>query len=215
MKYEIDARRPESFRPSYPEEFDLFSHLELTAAIPQALFAVTTWKGNGMPNVCPHAWSCFHGGPTAFFAVLGNLYQTTHTYENLRREGAFCVNFLSLRHYDGLMRTIRHNGDGEDEFQTGGFTLEEGRHVHAPRIGESFLVLECRLDSLRDLSGAGLAAMAVGRVLGAAVEEAYVRDLTLRHGPEGFPLLFPGPQDLATGAPSPTGLATLEIRRYD
>lgn len=59
-------------------EFELFSHFEVTAGIPTVLFAITTWKESGQPNVCFHSWSCFHGDKTAFFAVMGNLYQHTH-----------------------------------------------------------------------------------------------------------------------------------------
>lgn len=80
MKIEIEKDFPQYFKPAYPEEFELFSHFEVTAGIPTVLFAVTTWKENGKPNVCFHSWSCFHGDKTAFFAVMGNLYQHTHTY---------------------------------------------------------------------------------------------------------------------------------------
>ena len=69
MKIEISKEFPQYFKPSYPEEFELFSHLETTAAIPTVLFAITTWKENRKPNVCFHAWSCFYGDKTAFFAV--------------------------------------------------------------------------------------------------------------------------------------------------
>lgn len=70
MKIEIGKDFPKYFKPSYPEEFDLFSHFEVTAGIPTVLFAITTWKENGEPNVCFHSWSCFHGDKTAFFAVM-------------------------------------------------------------------------------------------------------------------------------------------------
>ena len=73
MKIEIGRDFPQHFRPSYPEEFELFSHFEVTAGIPTVLFAITTWKENGKPNVCFHSWSCFHGDKTAFFVVMGNL----------------------------------------------------------------------------------------------------------------------------------------------
>ncbi len=75
MKIEIEKDFPQYFKPAYPEEFELFSHFEVTAGIPTVLFAITTWKENGKPNVCFHSWSCFHGDKTAFFAVVGNLYQ--------------------------------------------------------------------------------------------------------------------------------------------
>ena len=69
MKIEIGKDFPQYFKPAYLEEFDLFSHFEVTAGIPTVLFAVTTWKENGKPNVCFHSWSCFHGDKTAFFAI--------------------------------------------------------------------------------------------------------------------------------------------------
>ena len=86
MKIEIKKEFPKYFKSSYPEEFELFSHFETASAIPQVLFAITTWKENGKPNVCFHSWSCFHGDKTAFFAVMGCLYQKTHTYSNIKRE---------------------------------------------------------------------------------------------------------------------------------
>ena len=84
MKIQIGKDFPAYFQPAYPEEFELFHHFETTAGIPNVLFAITTWKENGKPNVCFHGWSCFHGDKTAFFAVMGNLYQHTHTYQNIR-----------------------------------------------------------------------------------------------------------------------------------
>ena len=51
MKIEIGTDFPKYFKPLYPEEFDLFSHFEVTAGIPTVLFAITTWKENG-PAKC-------------------------------------------------------------------------------------------------------------------------------------------------------------------
>lgn len=106
MKIEIGKEFPKYFKPAYPEEFELFSHFEVTAGIPTVLFAITTWKENGQPNVCFHSWSCFHGDKTAFFAVMGNLYQHTHTYANIQRDKCFCINFLPISYYDKLVETI-------------------------------------------------------------------------------------------------------------
>ena len=123
MKIEIEKDFPQYFKPSYPEEFELFSHFEVSAGIPTVLFAITTWKENGKPNVCFHSWSCFHGDKTAFFAVMGNLYQHTHTYANIKREKCFCINFLPISYYDKLVDTIKHNDMETDEFAVGHFTL--------------------------------------------------------------------------------------------
>ena len=214
MKIEVGLERPERFRPAYPEEFELFSHFEVTAGIPTVLFAITTWKENGKPNVCFHAWSCFHGDRTAFFAVMGGLYQHTHTYANIQRDRCFCINFLPLSAYDRLVETIRCNDPETDEFAAGGFTLARAKTVRAPVIEEAFLQVECTLEETKDLSGAGITAMVVGRVRHMSVEAAYGQGYA-GYGREGFMLVAPAPQDLVTGAPNASAIATVRIEKYD
>ena len=215
MKIEIGKEFPGYFKSLYPEEFQLFSHFETTAAVPGALFAITTWKENGKPNVCLHSWSCFHGDKTAFFAVMGNLYQHTHTYANILRERCFCVNFLPISCYDRLTETIFHNEYDSDEFQTGDFTLEDARTIHAPVIREAFLTMECTLRDVQDLSGAGMAAMVIGEVQHMSVEEDYAQGYAKRYGKEGFMMLVPSPQNLVTGEPDLSAIGTVKIEKYD
>ena len=215
MKIQIGEAFPDYFQPAYPEEFQLFSHFETAAAIPSPLFALTTWKENGKPNVCFHAWSCFHGDKTAFFAVMGNLYQHTHTYANILRERCFCINFLPIRYYDRLVDTIQNNAYDMDEFQAGGFSLSEAKTIHAPAIEEAFINMECTLKSAQDLSGAGSTAMIVGEVQHISVAEEYAQGYERRYGRDGFMLLIPAPQDLRTGAPAQSAIATLRIERLD
>lgn len=215
MKIEIGKEFPGYFKSLYPEEFQLFSHFETTAAVPGALFAITTWKENGKPNVCLHSWSCFHGDKTAFFAVMGNLYQHTHTYANILREKCFCVNFLPVSCYDRLTETIFHNDYDSDEFQTGDFILEEARTIHAPVIREAFLTMECTLRDVQDLSGAGMAAMVIGEVQHMSVEEDYAQGYAKRYGKEGFMMLVPSPQNLVTGEPDLSAIGTVKIEKYD
>ena len=215
MKLQVGTERPGHFQPGYPEQWDIVSHLECAAGIPQALFAITTRKENGRPNVCFHSCSCFHGDKTAFFAVLGGLFQHTHTYANILREGVFCLNFLPLSAYEGLCKTILYNQEDLDEIQAGGFTLEPAATLDVPCIRESFLQLECTLEEAKDLSGAGITAMVTGRVRQVRVEEAYAKALDRRYGPAGFMLLASASQNLQTGQASPSRILTLNIARYD
>ena len=215
MKIKINKEFPQYFKSAYPEEFELFSHFETTAGIPTVLFAITTWKANGKPNVCFHSWSCFHGDKTAFFAVMGNLYQHTHTYANIQREGCFCINFLPFSAYDRLVATIHCNDAETDEFAVGGFTLIEAETIHAPMIQEAFITMECTLKEIMDLSGAGTCAMVIGKVEQVSVEETYAQGYAQRYGKDGFMLLIPAPQNLVTGEPNQSAIATLQIEKYD
>lgn len=93
MKIEIWKDFPQYFKPSYPEEFELFSHFEVTAGIPAVLFAITTWKENEKPNICFHSWSCFHGDKTAFFAVWEIYISTLILMPTLKGKNAFVSTF--------------------------------------------------------------------------------------------------------------------------
>lgn len=215
MKIEISKDFPQYFQPLYPEEFELFSHFEVTAGIPTVLFAITTWKANGKPNVCFHAWSCFHGDKTAFFAVMGNLYQHTHTFANLQREKCFCINFLSMRYYDNLVNTITNNDEETDEFAAGKFTISPAKTIHSPMIKEAFINLECTVKEVQDLSGAGITAMVIGQVQHASVATEYARGYPERYSKEGFMLLVPAPQNLLSGKPNPSAIATVNLEKFD
>ena len=215
MKIEIGKQFPPYFRSRYPQEFELFSHFETTAGIPTVLFAITTWKENRRPNVCFHAWSCFHGDKTAFFAVMGNLYQHTHTYANIKRERCFCINFLPLRDYDQLVNTIHQNDYEADEFAAGNFTLAKAKTIHAPVIQEAFINMECTLKEMQDLNGAGMTAMVIGEVQHMSVAHEYAQGYQLRYGKDGYMMLIPAPQNLLTGESNLSAVATVKIEKYD
>lgn len=49
------------------------------------------------------------GTKPPFFAVMGNLFQHTHTFANIQREQCFGINFLPISAYDALVNTIHQN----------------------------------------------------------------------------------------------------------
>lgn len=185
----------------------MFSHLEYACGIPSILYAVTTYKENGLGNVCCGAWASFPGDGGGFYAPVP-LPASTHTLANIRRTGEFCVNFLPVRHFDALMRTVRQNGMEDDEFTEGGFTPEPAHTVGAPRIAESFLTLECRAERIEALSDSGRMMLVKGRVLNAVSAPDHAQGVDKRYGPEGFVLNINEPRNLLahhSDAPSAPG----------
>ena len=92
--------------------------------------------------------------------------------------------------------------------------MTEAKEIHAPKIEEAFLSLECTLRSVEDLSGAGITAMVTGQVVHATVDEAYAKGYE-KYGEDGYMLLVPAPQNLITGEPEQSGISTVEIQRLD
>ncbi len=82
-------------------------------------------------------------------------------------------------------------------------------------IEEAFLQMECTLKDIQDLSGAGQAAMVIGEVVHLAVSDEYATGYAPRYGKDGFMLLVPAPQDLVTGKPQQSAIATVHIEKYD
>lgn len=211
MKMELGEKRPIHFPEEWPGQYDIFSFMEFACGIPQLLFAITTTKANGKPNVCFHAWTSFTGDPSGYFAVVGNLFKEGHTYQNIARTGEFVINFFGKQHYDACLQTITHNQDADDEMAAGGFTSEASRTVAPPRIGEAFLCMECTLEKEVELSAGSRAPLLVGRVRHIAMEEAYAKGIDKKYGEDGFMLNIDSPLDWSTGKGAPTGLAVCKV----
>jgi flavin reductase (DIM6/NTAB) family NADH-FMN oxidoreductase RutF len=212
VKLEISDIRPDNFIDRWPGEFEVFSHYEMALGIPHALFLITTVKENGQPNACFQSWSSFCGDSGGYFA-LTPLLQKTHTYHNILRTREFCLNFLSARYFDACYQTVFHNEEDTDEIAVGGFTAEPGQRISVPRIREAFLALECVYESQLDLSGKGLSALMIGKVVWAAMEDDYVNGSAKKYGPDGFMYYLTELEDFATGDKSTRKVGSLNVIR--
>ncbi len=220
MKIEIGAQKPANFKTYWDGQYEVFSHFDYACGIPSVLFAITTVKENGKPNVCFHAWSNFTGDGSGFFAVVGGLYRHSHTYANILRTGEFVINFIGQAYYDACMATIAQNDADTDEFAVAGFTQEPAKTLSCPRIKEAFLSLECRLENEMDLSDAGTIALLIGRVQHIAMQEEFAAHLEAgnpgaKYGDEGFMFNIHSPKNLVTGVGEASGLAVLKVVRTD
>ena len=213
MKYEIGTEKPEIFTTTWPGQYEVFSHYEFTCGIPHLIFAITTYKENGLPNICLHSWSCFQGDEGGYYAILAGLGPYTHTFANIKRTGEFGINFLDKKYYDALIKTIASNKEDADEFEIGGFTQKKASVINVPLMNESFLSLECKAENIIDISKAGKSAMIIGKVVNAFVEEEYAKGIDQKYSQEGFMFNIHSPKIITTGEDGPTGIGTLRVDR--
>lgn len=171
MKQEISVTQPEYLIEDWPGKYDVFSWLEYIVTVPNPIFFVTTRKANGAPNANLNAWGFLigeKGNYSSLMAVLDN----SHTYENILREGEWCLCFPSFQYYRQCFETIRLNQPDNDEITDSGFTVELPKCVQAPRIAECLINLECRLEWHRPLYENSHFHLFVGRVLHLAMDES-------------------------------------------
>lgn len=73
--------------------------------------------------------------------------------------------------------------------------------------------MECVFDSQRDLSGKGISALVIGRVVRAAIDANYMNGSEKKYGPDGFMYYLYDLDDLATGDKGTRKVASLNVIR--
>lgn len=215
MKLEFLSQKPDYFQEEWPGHYDIFHWFEFVCGIPHMLFMISTYKNNGQPNACLHSWSSFSGDGDAFYAVMPGILQKSHTYQNILRTKEFCINFLSTDYLEMCQKTISTNDIETDEFAAGGFTIETGKVINAPRIKESFLSLECSLEMETDLSQKGISALIIGKVQAIALDEKFAENVWKRYGKEGFMFNIHQPKNPLNAAGTRSGIGVIDvIKKY-
>ncbi len=142
MKQEF-SKIPDTFKPTWPEEFKMFSWQDFLTAIPAPLFVATSYKSNGKENACLQSWSTFVGVWEKFICIIGSVNKRGHFYTTLQEKKCCVLNFPSRNIYDKCTLTIKNNDFNDDEITKSGLTAEKAVSVNAPRIKECFLNIEC------------------------------------------------------------------------
>ena len=170
MKHEIQIGTPENLEEIWPGSYQLFSWLEYVVTIPHPIFVITTRKANGEPNACLHSWGFLVGDRDNYTSILGVL-DYYHTYENIIREGEWCLNYPSVDDYEKCFETIHVNEADNDEITAAGLTVEAAQVIRAPRIAECQINLECQLEWHRPLYDNSQWRLVAGRVVHVAMDE--------------------------------------------
>ncbi len=213
MKIEIGKTKPENFKEHWPGQYEVFHHFEYACGIPSILFAITTRKENGKPNVSFSGWSSFSGDGSGFYAVMPGMLHHTHTYSNILRSGEFVINFINKDYFDFCIKTINDNADDTDEISAGGFTEEQSTSIDCPRLKEAFLSLECKLE--KDIPMSEISSIFVGKVVHMAADENYANGIDEKYGENGFMLNIHSPKSLMTGEGKSSAVAVCKIMRIN
>lgn len=214
MSFEHGNTKPESIQASWPEQYEVFSWPADVTAIPHVIFMVTTLKENGLPNAALQGWSCFAGEGDDYYVIMTTLMTHTHTYQNIKRTGEFCVNFLATDYVDQCKESIRLNDESNDEIVTSGFTPEPSHAIQSPRIQESFLKLECQYEWEKELQPDSRCRLVCGKVRHIAASDDYARSaVTDRYGKDSFMFHLMAMKDPYTGEHIPGGIGHIELTR--
>ncbi|NQT60611.1 MAG: flavin reductase [Bacteroidetes bacterium] len=211
MNFEHNNVKPEYFKENWEGKWKVFSWLEFVCAIPHVLFMVTTLKANGLSNAAFQSWSSFTGEDDNYYVIMSGVMKHTHTYQNIKRDKEFCVNFLNAKYLEQCWKTIKEHNIDNDEISAGGFTLEESKSIKVPRINESFLKMECEYEWEKELCPNSHNITICGKVKHVSVNEYFAKAITKdKYGKDGFMFNLHNPMNPFTGEYFGGGVGILE-----
>ena len=200
------------FKENWPGQYDYFSWMEFVAVVPQPLFLITTYKDGGVPNACFHSWGFWAGNKDGYLCLF-SLSTGGHTYQNIKKNKAWCVNYPSAAYQKQCFDTIELRDDAADEITGAGFTAEPCTKVHAPRIAECFLNLECEYLWEKDLYPNHM--LIAGKAVNLAIDEE-AGNMDVKERFEKYPLMYNvhEPLQIDSGKCQDSMLGMLKLMNY-
>lgn len=168
------------FNPIDVPQRDLYKLL-IGAVVPRPIAWVSTISPDGVPNLAP--FSFFNGvasnPPSLVFSV--SYRETTHqpkdTLANLQASGDFVVNMVTEPLATAMNITAGEYPPEVDEFQRAGLTPIPSIQVSAPRVAESPVQFECRLNQIVPIGeGPGSARLVIGTIVYIHIADAIYRE---------------------------------------
>jgi flavin reductase (DIM6/NTAB) family NADH-FMN oxidoreductase RutF len=119
-----------------------------TLVVPRPIGWLSTRGADGTPNLAPYSYfNAVAGAPMMVAASVGRRRDGApkDALATIRESGAFCVNIVTERHLEAMVRTAGDYPPHMDEFEIAGLALAEAESVAAPYVADAPAVLECTL----------------------------------------------------------------------
>ena len=132
--------------------FSEIHKLMIGSIVPRPIALVSTTSKDGNNNVAP--FSYFNGvcsnPPTIMFAPARRGWDghEKDTLVNIRNNQEFVINIVSESFAEKMVKCSTDFDLNVDEFQVSGLTPESSSKVSPPRVKESKINLECKLDQI-------------------------------------------------------------------
>ena len=129
--------------------------LMIGSIVPRPIALVSTISKKSIKNVAP--FSYFNGvcsnPPTIMFAPArrGHDGKTKDTLNNIRETNEFAVNIVSEEIVEPMVACSTDYSDEVDEFKISDFTPIQCDKILAPRVEESKVVFECKLNTIIEI----------------------------------------------------------------
>lgn len=155
--------------------------LMIGAIVPRAIAWVSTADSSGRPNLAPFSFftAACSAPPTIVFCPGVRDTDGDHkdTLHNIRATGEFVINFVTEALAEKMNITATEVPPEVNEFERAGLTPVRSAVVKAPRVAESPIHFECRLNQVITISDApGGGSLVIGTIVHMHISETVYRD---------------------------------------
>jgi len=150
--------------------------LLIGSVLPRPIGWISSINDQGQPNLAP--FSFFNivcaNPPTILFCpmVRSGDNQLKDTLQNIRETGEFVVNIVSGELVEKMIKTSVEAPYGVNEFDYAGLTPKLSSVVTPPRVAESPIHFECKLNQIIDISlNPGGGSVVIGTIVHMHIDE--------------------------------------------
>lgn len=134
-----------------PLNFEGFYRVLTGVVVPRPIAFVSTRSADGIVNLAPYSFfnAVAYDPPTVVFSSSRNVGgKSKDTLRNVEETGEFVVNVVVDDIAEAMNKTAAEFPEDVDEFEIAGLTSVPSDIVKAPRVAESPVNMECRLEQV-------------------------------------------------------------------
>ena len=134
-----------------PLNFEGFNRVLTGVVVPRPIAFVSTMSPDGVVNLAPYSFfnAVSYDPPTIVFSSSRRAgYKSKDTLRNIEETGEFVVNIVVDPIAEAMNKTSAEFPEDVDEFEIAGLTQAPSETVKAPRVAESPVNMECKLEQV-------------------------------------------------------------------
>ena len=150
-----------------PKTFERFNAVLTGVIVPRPIAFVSTMSPDGEVNLAPYSFFNAVSYSNVVFSSSRHVgHKSKDTLRNIEETGEFVVNIVVDSIAEAMNSTAAEYPEGEDEFEIAGLTHAPSQIVKPPRVAESPVNIECKLDQIVQIeSGPHEHGLVIGTIL--------------------------------------------------
>ena len=167
-----------------PKTFEGFNRVLTGVIVPRPIAFVSSVSTDGIVNLAPFSFfnAMAYDPATIVLGISRSAgWKEKDTLANIEATGEFVVNVVVDDIAEAMNSTAAEFPADVDEFEVGGLTAAPSEMVRAPRVAESPVNMECRLNQVVSIGEGGGHALVIGEIILMHIRDDIINGHRINH----------------------------------